>query len=267
MPPRFLRTHIAVPVAAYLLLFALLQATDGDRWLSHLWFFDGARGSWLGAGAGEWWARDLLHTGGAAFVRLVAGSALLLWLTTFIKPVPWREYRRTIRRDAGFIALAMIVSVTLVGILKTLTQVPCPWDLIEFGGTRPFVELLAVRPPEFADARCFPGSHSASGFALLAFYFVLLPHSQRWARLALAAGIAVGVLFAFGQEARGAHFLSHDLTSAILVWLMLCGLFALRARVRSREKTRRLPGQLAAVIHPEAPAVLLREPRNHASHA
>jgi membrane-associated PAP2 superfamily phosphatase len=43
--------------------------------------------------------------------------------------------------------------------------------------------------------------------------------------VALAAGLAVGVLFAFGQEARGAHFLSHDLTSAILVWYVQLGLY------------------------------------------
>jgi membrane-associated PAP2 superfamily phosphatase len=34
----------------------------------------------------------------------------------------------------------------------------------------------------------------------------------------------IGIIFAIGQEARGAHFLSHDLTSALVVWVVLLGL-------------------------------------------
>jgi membrane-associated PAP2 superfamily phosphatase len=266
MPKRFIWTHIAAPLAVYVAVFAVLHSTDGDRWLSHQWFFNGTSG-WLGAGTGAWWARDILHTGGAAFVRIVAGGALVLWLLTFVPLIPWRQHRARLRRDAGFVAVAMIVSVTLVGVLKTLTNVPCPWDLVEFGGTRPYVDLLATRPPEFAAARCFPGSHSASGFALLAFYFVWLAQSPWFARLALAGGLGVGGIFAFGQQARGAHFLSHDLTSAILVWLVLCGLYALREWRRERAAAQSSPRQLGAVIHPKATAVLFREPGNHASHA
>jgi membrane-associated PAP2 superfamily phosphatase len=226
MPQRFHWTHIGRPFAIYIAAFVALYSTDGDRWLSHALFFDGSTGRWLGAGTGSWWAHDLLHTGGAAIARLVAGTALLLWMLTYVRRLPWGERRRAFRDAAGFVALAMIVSVTLVGMLKTVTDVACPWDLVEFGGTRPYVQLLAQRSAEFANARCFPGSHSASGFAFLSFYFVLLPHSQKLARLALALGLAVGAIFALGQEARGAHFLSHDLTSAIVVWLTLCGLYA-----------------------------------------
>jgi membrane-associated PAP2 superfamily phosphatase len=42
----------------------------------------------------------------------------------------------------------------------------------------------------------------------------------------LAAAIAVGVAFSIGQEARGAHFLSHDLTSAAIAWFVGLGLYA-----------------------------------------
>jgi membrane-associated PAP2 superfamily phosphatase len=42
----------------------------------------------------------------------------------------------------------------------------------------------------------------------------------------LWAAILVGVVFAVGQEARGAHFLSHDLTSAAIAWLLLAWLYS-----------------------------------------
>ncbi len=47
-------------------------------------------------------------------------------------------------------------------------------------------------------------------------------------RLALAGlGIALGLgmLFSFGQQARGAHFLSHDLWSAFIAWTICLALY------------------------------------------
>jgi membrane-associated PAP2 superfamily phosphatase len=207
---------------------------------------------WLGAGSGAWWAHSMLHTGGRTLVRLVAAAALLAWALSFWPNSAWSPRLRATRRETGFVTLAMILSVSLVGLLQALTNVACPWDLVEFGDLRPYVELLALRPADLAPAQCFPGSHSASGVSLLAFYFVLLPHSRRAARIALIAALCIGAAFAFGQEARGAHFLSHDLTSALLVWLTLVGLHATVLRSAVAPTARSLPRNLAAIVHPEA---------------
>jgi membrane-associated PAP2 superfamily phosphatase len=48
----------------------------------------------------------------------------------------------------------------------------------------------------------------------------LRDRSRRLAGWALTIALAVGVAFSIGQEARGAHFLSHDLTAAALVWFV-----------------------------------------------
>jgi membrane-associated PAP2 superfamily phosphatase len=45
-----------------------------------------------------------------------------------------------------------------------------------------------------------------------------------------AGNVSDGVLFSFAQEARGAHFLSHDLASAALVWAIQLGLYAVMYR-------------------------------------
>ena len=45
------------------------------------------------------------------------------------------------------------------------------------------------------------------------------------ARVLLVIGILAGGVFAFGQEARGAHFLSHDLASAAIVWFTQLALY------------------------------------------
>jgi membrane-associated PAP2 superfamily phosphatase len=53
-----------------------------------------------------------------------------------------------------------------------------------------------------------------------------------FAFVALALGIAAGTTFSFGQEARGARFLSHDLWSAFVVWFTQLGLYAGAFRAR-----------------------------------
>jgi membrane-associated PAP2 superfamily phosphatase len=57
-------------------------------------------------------------------------------------------------------------------------------------------------------------------------YFLLRDRSRRQAALALLGAILVGVIFSLGQQARGAHFLSHDLASAVIVWFVQLVLYA-----------------------------------------
>jgi membrane-associated PAP2 superfamily phosphatase len=162
----------------------------------------------------------VLHNGGRWLARTVAGTAMALWLSSFVS-VRMRQWRRT----SGFVFLAMAASVLLVGGLKLVTDVDCPWDLLEFGGDRPYFGLFSLRPHDLPRAQCFPGAHSSSGFALVCFYFVLRDRSRRIATAALIGALLVWILFALGQEARGAHFLSHDLASLALVWFVQLGIY------------------------------------------
>lgn len=212
---QFWRTHVILPGVGFVLALALLGAFDLDRTISHALFFDSASQQWLGAADGMWWARDVIHTGGRSLVRLVAAVVLVSWIATFFSKRlrPWR-------RRAGFAFLAVALSTGIVGGLKAITNVDCPWDLAEFGGDRPYVSLFADRPDSLPHAACFPGAHASSGFALVFGYFLLRGRSRRRANWALFGAIVVGVIFSLGQEARGAHFLSHDLTAAAIVWFM-----------------------------------------------
>lgn len=225
--PRFWTRHAALPGLLLGAVFLSLELFDLDRAIARAWFFAPSTG-WLGAGAGDWWAHELLHDGGRWLVRGVAAGALVTWLVSFAAP-PLRPWRRS----AGFIALTMLASVSLVGALKAVTNVDCPWDLSGFGGSNPWVPLFSDRPGYLPRAQCFPGAHSSSGFALVCFYFLWRDRAPRLALAGLLAGILVGVAFAIGQEARGAHFLSHDLASAAIVWFMQLALYAWLRRPRN----------------------------------
>ncbi|MEO8016705.1 MAG: phosphatase PAP2 family protein [Pseudomonadota bacterium] len=216
----FWRKHAWWPLLAFVLVFGAMQAFSLDRVLAEDWYFNVRTGHWSGTGAGDWWAHRLLHTGGGWLIRAVGASAILVWVLSFTSRI------RSWRRPAGFVLLAMLLSTSIVGGLKAITNVDCPWDLLGFGGHNPYVALFADRPDALPHAKCFPGAHSSSGFALVCFYFLLRERSVRAARWALAAGLAIGVAFSIGQEARGAHFLSHDLASAGIVWFVQLALYA-----------------------------------------
>ena len=213
------RSHVLWPTLIAALVFAVLVLGLLDRPIARVFFYDSANG-WLGAGAGDWWAHRILHSGGRWVVRAVAFAALLWWLASF-RVAPLAAWRR----EALYVFVAMAAATALVGLLKLVTNVDCPWDVSGFGGANPYVALFNDRPDYLARAKCFPGAHSSSGFALMSLYFALRQRHRKAAYVALTIGIFVGVAFAIGQEARGAHFLSHDLTSAALVWFLLIVLY------------------------------------------
>jgi membrane-associated PAP2 superfamily phosphatase len=217
----FWNLHAWIPLILFVPLFCVIECTGLDRILAHALFYDPVVDRWLGEGAGDWWAHGLIHDGGRWLARTVAGTALALWVASFLS-VRMRHWRRA----AGFVFFSMAASVLVVGALKLVTDVDCPWNLLEFGGDRPYVGLFAWRPHGLPAAQCFPGAHSSSGFALVCFYFVFRDRSRRIAALALGSALLVWAVFALGQEARGAHFLSHDFTSLAVVWFVQLALYA-----------------------------------------
>ena len=225
------------PALGFLLAFALIEIGQFDRAVARTFFYD-AQAGWLGAGGGDWWARDVIHQGGRWLPRCVAALAGLGWLASFRVPAlaAWR-------RELSYVFCGMALVIGLVGLMKELTNVDCPWDLADFGGHNPYVPLFGDRPNGLKHAACFPAAHSSSGFALLAVYFALRDRLPRLARVAFFSAIGVGSLFAFGQEARGAHFLSHDVTSAAIAWLFLVWLYSKMlaprpSQVQARERER-----------------------------
>ena len=226
----FRTTHFALPLAACVALTLLFASTSIDVSLAHAWAYDDALQLWLGRR--RWWVEVLLHRGGRDAMMLVIVALLATLAMGFIS-----ARARAARRTAVYVLVTMTLSWGLVGGLKQVTNVACPWDLQDFGGTRPHIALLATRPLGFEPAACFPGAHSASGFSLFAFYFAFRDHRPRAAKAALWLALAVGTAFALCQEARGAHFLSHDVCSAFIVWFVALATYSVR---RSADQITRL---------------------------
>jgi membrane-associated PAP2 superfamily phosphatase len=211
--------HARWAAALFTLVAAALAFTDWDLAIARSLFFDSATGHWVAAQS--FWANSVVHTGGRWAIRALVLVLLSIWA------LGHRATRlRRWQRPAGYACLAMVLSIALVGALKTLTNVDCPWDLQAFGGRFPFVHLFADRPDGLPQGRCFPAAHAGSGYALVALYFALREHDVGLARWGLVAGLLIGLLFGVVQQARGAHFLSHDVWSAWLAWMTSLSVYA-----------------------------------------
>jgi membrane-associated PAP2 superfamily phosphatase len=209
----------------FIVLAVVFATTQLDVAIARTVFFDSAHAQWTGADS--WTINELLHTGGRWAVRVLLAIVLAFWIATWVER-DWRE----LRRPAAYFLISALLSIGVVGLLKTLTNVDCPWDLAPFGGRFPYIELFGDRPDALRPGHCFPAAHSSSGYALLALYFTFRERHAALAKLGLALGLLTGLAFGLAQQARGAHFVSHDLWSAFLVWTVTLSVYAFAFRAR-----------------------------------
>lgn len=117
--------------------------------------------------------------------------------------------------------LAIGSNVAIVSIAKRFMDVDCPWDLIRYGGDKPFFPLFEYNSQYLPSAHCFPASHASVGFSWIAVFFYYKVTKNKLRFKALGMAICLGLIFGFAQQLRGAHFISHDLWS-FLICLLTC---------------------------------------------
>lgn len=210
-PARFAR-QLLLPLAGFVVANFVLLGLGGDRWIAgHLYLWEGGR--W--ALQDGFVTRTLVHEGGKRLSALawlgVAACAILAW-----RRPAWRAWRKPLL----YLALAVLLSTSIVAWMKSWTHVDCPWDLAGFGGTRSYHDLLAALPPRAPAGRCFPAGHASAGYAWLALFFFFERTRPAWRWRGLAAGLCAGVVFGVSQQLRGAHFASHDAWTVMICWLV-----------------------------------------------
>ncbi|QVK23225.1 phosphatase PAP2 family protein [Shewanella dokdonensis] len=148
-------------------------------------------------------------------VTLLSLTLLFTLALSFIKASlkPWRK-------DLLLLLANVAISILLVRFAKEYTNVSCPWDILQFGGSKPWIPFPNSLFSPMDLGQCFPGGHSSGAFAWVALYYFALHQmpSKRFRFLSFA--VILGIVFAVCQELRGAHFLTHDLTSLLLSWVI-----------------------------------------------
>lgn len=204
--------HLAVPFFLFLAAAIFCEVTDVDLVLADR-FFDFTTGAW--PARHSWWAEWLIHQRGKELIILITAGSFAGWLASW----RWRRLRRD-RWSLLFLALVIVLSTTSVSVMKKGIGRHCPWDVTRYGGSVPYTRLTEPPPQACAPGNCFPAGHASGGFALFAGYFAWRDRRRRLALSSLAAGGVLGSIYAYGQMARGAHFLSHNFYSAIICWLI-----------------------------------------------
>lgn len=208
----FLRNHLVFPVLATAAASVILISAHGDFLLADLVY--AAQGhSW--ALRDNWVTTTVVHAAGKAASAMAWLSVLMAWLYSLAdrRLAYWR-------RPLGYLVAATLAGSVAVSLFKAGSGMDCPWDLQRYGGVQPFIGLFEIRPRSMGHAACFPAGHASAGYAwvTLYFFFRAMRPQLRWVGLAIA--LTVGAVFGISQQLRGAHFLSHDLWTLLVCWLV-----------------------------------------------
>jgi membrane-associated PAP2 superfamily phosphatase len=186
------------------------------------WLYDFSRERWLVDAAAPW-PRLAFYTGPK--VLLIAFGVGLLALAA--GPARWRDRLhagRCERRACLLVFLTLATAPSLIGALKATTNVFCPSEIQRYGGDIAYVPVTTCYSPENRPAkrgRCFPAGHASGGFALLA--LSAFARTRKGQVIGWSIGAVAGLWMGLYQMAKGAHFLSHTLVTALVAWLVYVG--------------------------------------------
>jgi membrane-associated PAP2 superfamily phosphatase len=174
--------------------------------------FDFAERRWIVDGNAPL-GRVLCYDGPKAVIFAIAAALLAL----AFGPSRWRERLRIGRRGLFIGILTLATVPALAGFGKSTTNTFCPSEIRRYGGDVPYVKLFAAYPIGDRPARaghCFPAGHASGGFALVGLAWLCT--SRRMRIGAVAIGLALGWRMGGYQMLKGAHYLSHTVTTMLL---------------------------------------------------
>jgi membrane-associated PAP2 superfamily phosphatase len=204
----------------YIIALLILDIGHGDIWIANkLYAIEGHQ--W--ALRQHWLTEDILHKGIQKVNYIFCLSVIVL---TFYY-VRNRKHFPDNAKDYTALTLSLLSSFILVGYLKAVTNIACPWDLTLFGGTQPYIHLFEPKPHHLRYTKCFPAGHASIGYAWVALYFFFEIRAPQWRWIGLGIGLVLGIILGVTQQLRGAHFLSHDITTLMVCLLCakLCFMF------------------------------------------
>lgn len=219
---------IALPTLLFTLLFSLFYVAGYDFSVAGFYYrLEG--GHW--ALQQHWLLQDVLHSSARQLNTLMVMTVLVICI--------WRQLTASDQRRASCILLlSLLLSFGLVALIKKALPAACPWDLQAFGGVQPFNWLWHSPAPGAVLGQCFPAGHASAGFGWLALYFYWRDSSAARAKTALFGALLLGTGLGLVQQLRGAHFISHDITSAWLCWCCCSFIYAFMADLPGQNATQ-----------------------------
>ena len=212
--PIILPFHLFLVLSLSLLCFilaVLFHQTQVDVSLARLFYIGGAK--WLYQDS--FWTETILHKGGMKLIII----GFSIYILKFIYELYQKKLTREQKVEKIYFLLTYILTVTVIGLLKKQTTLPCPWHVKEFDGPRDFQAIWTLFNSLYPKGNCFPAGHASAGYGLFVLYFAKSLY-QRSSLKYLLPGLTLGLIFGISQQFRGAHFLSHDLITVTLCLLL-----------------------------------------------
>ncbi|MGK5038694.1 phosphatase PAP2 family protein [Janthinobacterium sp. LB3P118] len=184
--------------------------------------FDGARGQFAGA--------DSALAGSFQFCMTLLGAAVIglaIWDT--LRPLAWLASRRSALR---VMALSTMLVPPSIYLLSSFSDVPCPTDLLRYGGLEPYARMLETLPAGASAMACLPATRANTGWWLLALPLFSLPGRPRMALLLAGVMLLCGLAAGWQQQLQGTQFFTHTLWSA---WIASFLIYLLHNLLRAED--------------------------------
>ena len=142
----------------------------------------------------------------------------LLFALIFLRKNAWVKHNV---KGLVIVVLSCLVIPLTVGVLKGNTNMPCPNQLVEFGGQYDSIGLFETLDADSQRpiTRCYPAGHASGGFALLSLLFLFRTKKSR--NNALIGVMLLGWGTASYKMLIGDHFLSHTIVTMLLAWIIV----------------------------------------------
>jgi membrane-associated PAP2 superfamily phosphatase len=208
----WVRWQYALLTISALLLLWIFEQSDLDRQIA-LQLFDSELG--IFPLRRNWFLEAVLHRGAKQATYILVAASLYLCWQGWKGRVDWLPPRNALLAAIGMVAIPVATST-----IKLLTNRYCPWDIVDFGGYAPYLNLFAPAPQGMKAGQCFPAGHASTGFLWIVWAVALRPAGLRVARLGLLAALLAGGVLGAVRMLQGAHFLSHTLWTLWLAWAL-----------------------------------------------
>jgi lipid A 4'-phosphatase len=124
-------------------------------------------------------------------------------------------------RTVVYLVLVLALGAGLIvnAALKHGFERPRPRDIVEFGGSEPFIPAFVVAPPAGARHRSFSSGDTAGAFLSLAFIFASR-RKRMSSMIGIGFAVAYGGLVSASRIASGAHFFSDTVVSFFVMLIV-----------------------------------------------
>ena len=211
-----IRTNIHLTLSSLIAIFFFFEWSSVDILVQDL-FYNSSSHQWLLSRQEYFWTGVVFYSGVKIFIIIFGLGILALYLLSFkLSKTPLYFYRK----DLLVVFLSLIIVPTVVGILKTTSDVPCPCDTLRYGGEYHYFQILDAKPTNILKHfRCFPAGHASGGFALMSLFFLFKTQKNRYR--AFYVSLAIGWSMGLYKMLIGHHYLSHTIISMLLAWFII----------------------------------------------